>query len=138
MKGLKIGVACVCLALAGYFFFSRNKVDADEIPNTAESATPWMCKNESCKNLFNLTARQYQEESKKAGGGDRPFGPLTCPKCGAVDSWRVASCPIHHIHFFVADVPGSRGVCPQCSPEPTEEQAAEEAAKPKKQTVPLF
>ena len=85
----------------------------DEIPDTPESATTWMCR--ACKHDFSLTARAFDiEERRVSRKRDRGFGPLTCPKCQKIDAWRANRCPIHHRMFFVADVPGSDGLCPDC------------------------
>src|SRR5436853_1643151 len=99
------------MCLAAYFSFFRGASEA-EIPDTPDSATGWMCK--SCKYEFSLTARQFeQEERRVTRKKDRGHGPLICPQCKKEDAWRANKCPLHGRMFFIADVPGSDGICPE-------------------------
>src|SRR5215475_11998410 len=108
MKGVKIGVIVVCLGLAGYLF-ARGRHNTDEIPDTPESATTWMCR--ACNHDYSLTAKQFDiEERRVTRKQDRGIGPLICPQCGKEEAWRANRCPTHNRMFFIMGVPGSTGL----------------------------
>lgn len=133
MKTVKIGIVLACIA--GVFFFLRGGESDEAIPDTPESALSWMCK--TCQHTFYLTAKQFADaEAAVSRKQDRSHGPLNCPKCKKEDAWRANKCQIHSKWYFVLDVPGGTGVCPDCAAAPKQVAPDEEVAPPETNKKP--
>ena len=111
MNNVKLGIIVAALGLAGIMFW-RTSSSADDLPDTEESQTRWMCSDPNCGFDFLLTASECQEAEQRAGG----TSPLYCQKCDKKLAYRAATCLACDTPYFGQDVPGSSGLCPKCKP----------------------
>ncbi|MEE8171070.1 MAG: hypothetical protein V3T70_11040 [Phycisphaerae bacterium] len=113
-----LGVVVLFWALAS------SAAPAAVLPDTAESETQWKCR--TCDVAFRLTAHAADQAQRRSGA---PM-PIHCEACDVRDAWRAARCTAHELLYFVADVPGARGVCPRCHPQAPEDPQDESGATP--------
>lgn len=112
MNRVKIGVIVAALGLAGLLFW-RSSSSANDLPDTEESQTLWMCSDPNCAFYFQLTASECQSAEQRADG----TSPLFCQQCDKKLAYRAATCLTCNTPYFGPDVPGSSGRCPVCNPQ---------------------
>jgi hypothetical protein len=110
-------VAIASLAVYRLVFGSAGP--GEKLPNTPESAQPFICRN--CGHVFELTPRQRAEAMARGGRIERDEETATrrvflpCPACDAVEAVVARRCPHCGRPFMGLDKDGHRHVmCPQC------------------------
>ena len=92
-------------------------------PDTADSATHWICDVPACGSQVDLTARQVDELVRSQDNvrrGSQDFGQqivLKCPRCGQFTLVRAMKCPKHGTWLVMTHADGRGGTCPDCDKE---------------------
>ncbi len=109
---LLLGVA----GLAGWFFVRGDP--EKKLPDTAESATQWICVQ--CKKKIDLTARQFEEWRKSPDkirrdpNYDASQVVFWCDDCKKFSVVRAFFCREHNLWYWTKDPEGRTGSCPEC------------------------
>jgi len=117
MKNVLLLVLLVGLTgLAGYFFVRGDP--ERKIPDTAESATTWICTE--CKKTISLTARQVEtllnspDKVRRGEQYDPKLIVFWCDDCKKFSVVRAWFCEDHKVWSWYKDPDGRPGGCPEC------------------------
>lgn len=102
-KIVKIAVAILALAAAGYFAWGQHKAATED--DGRNVTTAFLC--EDCKNVFEMTQWEIQAVSSKGR-------ELACPKCGKSNLSHVFKCPNCNEALYPVGHSSVPKICPHC------------------------
>lgn len=119
---IKLGIAAVALAGAGFFAFRENP-DGRQ-PDSPDSAVAYVCR--ACGHGMMLTPADFDQMLKagamgsmESGDGERRSrAALRCPQCQKMAVVRGERCPNDGEIFFPRDRNGDPAKCPKCGWRP--------------------
>jgi hypothetical protein len=120
-SGKRVLLGGLAVAALGGAAWQALRPDDSAPPDTAASATAWICVQ--CGQVIHLTARQRDAwcRSPDRVRHDPDADPrqivFRCDSCNAFTVCRALQCPVHGTWFARVHPDGSDGHCPQCPPQ---------------------
>jgi len=127
-KPIMIGVAVICLIVAGLITFARRGDGGGGLDSIPDDQMTWVkCANPKCKAEYKMSEKQYIKAivEKSSNLVMRTTPPLTCEKCGEDSLYKAYKCANPSCGIvFIRGIAGQNDLedrCPKCGQSEMEE-----------------
>ena len=126
-KPIMIGVAVICLIVAGLITFARRGDGGGGLDSIPDDQMTWVkCNNPACKAEFEMSEKQFLIQMReRLNPVVRTQPPLTCEKCGKDSLYKAHKCANPSCGIvFIRGIAGQNDLedrCPKCGQSEMEE-----------------